>query len=221
MRTLLVLVALLAAGCTNPLAAEPEPVAPAAVPDAPAQEPSTEADPAAPAAAPTPAQASPPPAAPSPAPSTPAPPPAAPTPWELTGEARVGWLAAAGVGGAQAPSQGQADADHCPDATFFVPAGAKAMTLSISGQAASPDGAGTYIVRVTSANGTAREMTAEVDPASGGASAQLPVDAPAIGEWSLHAEPMGPAVQQVWTVSIAILGESVGPAPTLTVASGC
>ena len=225
-RVLLLAVLLPFAGCAIPAADD---VTPAATDDA-------ATDDAAPApASPTPTPSTPAPTKPTPsapnasatptAPSAPAPPPP-PTkvPWNLTGEARLGWVAAVGIGGA-APAMGQTDAERCPDATIAVPAGATLLRVVVTGEPVDPDGpgAGELVLTLTGPDGSAVTLEpAMPDPAAEEAAArELVATAPVAGDWTLHAEPLGPVVQQVWTLAIEVGGESEVAPSGLPVAGAC
>lgn len=221
----LLLSALLLAGCTAPAAdEEPEPASvDETEPTTPAATPPTPASPT-----PAPANATPPATqshtpTPSPTPETP---PPAPTlvAWNLTAQARIGWFAAAGAGGA-APAQGQSDADHCPDAAFGVPTGAKTLRVAIAGEPADPAGpsVGTYDITLTDPAGTAVHMRPVMEnvPDSEDGIREFTAQMPAPGDWKLHAEPLGPAAQQVWTVTLDVGGESTAAPAALLVAPGC
>lgn len=216
---LFILSTLVLAGCTAPAANdEPEP---ASVDDpGPAPVATT---PATPSPSPTPTPSPSPSPSPSPNP-TPTPPAPALVAWNLSAQARLGWLAAAGAGG-NAPAQGQSDADHCPDAAFGVPAGAKTLRVVIAGEPVDPAGpsVGTYDIALTDPAGTAAHMQPIMEnvPDSDTGTREFTVQMPATGDWKLHAEPIGPAAQQVWTITIEVGGESEAAPTALVVAPGC
>lgn len=220
---LLVLSTLLLAGCTTPAAQEePEPA-------------SVDETAPTPAVEPTPTSPTPAPASPSPThmhtptqPATPTSPPEAPpalVAWNLSAQARLGWVAAVGAGGAGAPGQGQADAEHCPDATFGVPAGAKRLQVSVGGEPVDPagPGAGNYAITLTDPAGAVVQMEPLMDnvPESEGGNRVFVAEMPTTGDWKLHAEPIGPVAQQVWTVTLEAAGESEVAPTMILVAAGC
>lgn len=224
MRALVVtlLSALLVAGCSAPAAEEDEPE-PASVDDPAGQTPTP--SPTATTPAPTPSPTPAPTPTPSPTPTAETPAPVVLVPWNLTAQARVGWLVAAGAGGAGAPSQGQKDAEHCPDAAFGVPAGAKMLRVTLAGEPLDPDAqsAGSYVVTLTDPAGTVIEMQPLMENAPGADASdrEFVGEMPAPGDWKLHAEPVGPAIQQVWTATLDVTGESETPPTAIIVAVGC
>jgi hypothetical protein len=224
MRLVLLLAASLAlAGCTTP-ATDDENTVPAAFAEDPAPEPAAEPQPE-PASEPDPRsqpEPQPEPPAPEPQPEPPAPEPA---PWTLTGEARLGWVAGVGAGGAGAPAQGQTDATHCPGASFVVPTGASQLRLAIASPPADPSGpgAGQYAITLTGPDGSVATLEPVMDdvPESEGGNREHVADAPPGGEWRLHAEPMGPVAGQVWTVALEVTGEAVEVPAALVVTASC
>lgn len=222
MRVLLLVLTLLVAGCTTPAATE-DPVTPLGEDD-PLSDPTGEPTP--PPSRPTP-EPTPPPSRPTPETppaEPPAPEPPALQPWTLAGEARLGWAAAVGAGGAAA-AQGTQDADRCADASFLVPAGATRLHVKLAGEPVDPNGpgAGTYRITLVAPDATAVAMqpaTKDV-PEAEGATNEHVAEPPAVGEWKLHAEPIGPAVQQVWTLTIELAGESVEMPAALVVMAAC
>lgn len=186
-----------------------------AAPSSPESAPTTNSS----AAAPTPA----PPASQPPAP--PAPP--QPAPWTLNATAKLGWALAAGARAdelGQAHEQGETDAEHCPDATFALPGGATELTLASDAQVAAPGEprAGAYRLVLTAPDGnkTILEPPMPDGPGSPG-TIEATLTAPLAGPWTLHAEPIGPAVQQVWDVALEADGLALVAPATLALASAC
>ena len=218
----------LAAGCTLPGAGEepaPDDVAPAGddlPPDEapPAPEPGEEPAP--------PAPDEPPPAtpAPGPEPEPEAPPAPEPRDWTVGAALTLGVVAGAGAGGTQgAPaSVAQGDATHCPNGTFTVPAGATLLEVNVSGEHASAEGpgAGTFAVRLVSPSGRHVLLEPARDAATGTTENRLwRAEPPEVGEWRAFLEPLGPAANQAWTLTLAAHGRSVEAPALLAAAPAC
>lgn len=159
-----------------------------------------------------------------PPPAPPAPP--KPTPWNLTATAKLGWAVAAGVRAdplGQAAEQGQTDAEHCPDASFTLPADTSALTFTTTGAPATPGEpeAGAYRFILTAPDGT--ETTIDPTPPSGPTPTPTTVTLakPLAGPWTIHAEPLGPAVSQAWDVQLDAEGESLAAPLGLALATTC
>lgn len=149
-------------------------------------------------------------------------PPPKPLPYVLNATAKIGWMAAAGARidpAAQSAEQGRSDADHCPDVAFTMPPGASSFDLASDGAAAtpgSPQGGAMRIV-VTSPDGNVTKLDPATPPAAGGS---LSFASPIPGAWAIHAEPVGPVVQQSWMLTLTARGSALtAPAPLVPTAT--
>lgn len=228
---LLVVLALLAAGCVAPEdpVEDDSAVAPAAVDglgDAEEEPRAASATPPADDGGNRTAETStpPPPSTTPEAPGEPAAP--EPLPYNVSAAATLGWAAGFGAplpdeAPAEVPrEQGTTDATHCPDATLVVPEGATTLTLSRAGDAAQPDaqGAGLYSLRLTAPDGTVTTLDAVPTLADNFPHA---VATPAPGTWLLHVTPVGPAVGALWAITAEVVGASLVPPASLAFATAC
>lgn len=233
---LLVPLALLLAGCT-----EDANLANAAEEDPPV-DPWPEGSPTPPTpTSPTPPTSSspPPPTTSPPAPTTKPPTPDEPVahqpiPWTLNASLTMGYVAGVGAGSAQEqspqemPTNGVNDASHCADAAFTVPPEATAIVLVFSGApiAANEDdpassGAGMFELRVTAPDGTEEYVALPVPPGAETVSVSWTAPSAAEGAWNLHAYPVGPTANQVWSLAITVSGASLAPPTALAAATAC
>ena len=219
-----------AAGCTEMLqpAAESDAAPEASEPYTPeANEPTPRPASPTPASSPPSEPASPTPEAP--VNETPAeePAPPEPVPWEITEHVSVGWLAGAGAGGGDVPSQGRTDAEHCPDASFILPLDSQTLRVSIAGEPATPTpSAGTYVVTLHAPDGVVTEFDpamADAPPEAGGGpeNAERTFEMPPIGEWRIHVEPRGPAASHTYTVTLVAAGASITPPLAMGTTTTC
>lgn len=225
-------VALLAAGCIGKKDA-PEETLPVATPPAeePASTASTESasEPAAAEAPPSNASSGASPGATTTSTaSAPAPPPAPPQPkaWNLSESTRLGWAVAAGLRAeplGQAAEQGQKDPDHCPDAVFTLPAGTLSLELTSESAPAKPGEpeAGAYRIVVTAPDGNRTQIEPPQPSGPQMAPHTTTIATLLAGPWTIHAEPVGPSVAQVWEVSLAAKGSALAAPTTLALAHAC
>lgn len=153
--------------------------------------------------------------------------PPQPVPWEITEHVSVGWLAAAGAGGGDVPSQGQSDAAHCPDALFVLPVDSTTLRVHIAGEPATPTpSAGTYIVTLHAPDGVVTTFdpamaSAPVEAGGGPEHAERTFEAPPIGVWRIHVEPRGPAASHTYTVTLVAAGASITPPVAMGTTTTC
>ncbi|GEM_PF-3775694 len=208
MRALVLLVlALLAAGCTQPNApVQPASVTPATPTDAPpanATANATEEPPTA-QANDTPADNGTPPA-PEAAP--------APTPWNLTANAALGWLAAASTPAGAGVNK--TDPDHCPIAHATIPAGATRLLVTFGGDVAGQAGVAALSLEVRDPAGKTEILSFDPTTATPGQPASLAkaYDAPAAGAWTFTAQPSPAAASATWALALQASGTALSGAP--------
>lgn len=239
---MLLMAALLAAGCTTfnapgadvePAAATPtpdptpEPTPTSAEDDDGASEPEDEPAPSTPPAQPTSepdddagdANAT--------RPDEPGPAFTPPTPYNITGDVKLGYLAGAGTGG-ETEGARQTDATYCSDAVFGVPTGATRLhvqVLAAEAATAAPS-AGQYALIITAPDGTTTKLQPVLEnvPGPDGTTPnhhEATFDAPIGGGWKLHVEPIGPVVTQLWTFGVSVSGTSFDAPGPLGLVHAC
>lgn len=148
------------------------------------------------------------------------------TPWTRDGSLELGWVAAAGANftgqASEASAQGQQDAEHCPTARLVVPAGTGDLVITVAAQpvnASAPEdpadaevpGAGLYTVYLHTSGGEEIYLDGTEAIDADGTNLTYSTTDPAPGPWTIEMRPMGPVVQQTWTVDAGLSGQAVDP----------
>ncbi len=160
----------------------------------------------------------------------------APVPWARNGSVELGWVAAAGANftgqAPQASAQGQGDAEHCPTARLAVAAGTGDLVITVAAQPVNTSGsedpanttalgAGLYTVYLQTADGQEILLDGTEALAADGANLTYSTSDPAPGPWTIEMRPMGPVVQQTWTVDAGLSGQAVDLPGALTYETTC
>lgn len=135
------------------------------------------------------------------------------TSFELEENVTVGFTA---VVGAQGEWVGAWPISVCPQQNFLVPLNATETTITVSGSVvnASRPGAGSAYVTVETPDETIGKEQGS------GESVAFSFENPAQGQWKVQIGPQGAAVEQRWTLTVGLQGES-GENERLSLSDAC